>query len=70
MGDVRHWVFKFNPALIAAISIAGFFAIAVANIIASAIKPIQISMTIVNGKEVRAFEVIDGKMVPIRVPKK
>lgn len=70
MGDIRHWVVKFNPALIAAITIAGFFAVTVANIIASAIKPTQISMTIVNGKEVRAFEVIDGKMVPLKQPKK
>lgn len=72
MGNVFHWVNRFNWSLIPAIVIAGAFALAVANVIADAIRAgdhsISLTVKIDNKGEVRAFKSVGGKLVPIALP--
>jgi hypothetical protein len=71
MSNQWHWVTRIEPSKIAAAVIYAAALIACANIIASAIKPTQVTVNlqIDNKGKVRAFEVVGNTLVPIPVPK-
>lgn len=73
MGNVVHWVNRFNWSLIPAIVIAGAFSLAVAGVIADAIRassPVtNLTIQIDNKGHVQAFKSVGGNLVPIPVPK-
>jgi len=68
MGDIRHWVTRIEPSKVVAASIYAAALIVCANIVAGSIKPTQISVSVQidNKGKVKAYEVIDGSLVPVK----
>ena len=68
MADIRHWVTRIEPTRLLAAVIYALALIACANIIASSIKPSQINVNVQidNKGKVKAYEVIDGNLVPVK----
>jgi hypothetical protein len=68
MGHISHFVTRIEPSKVAAAVIYAAALITCSNIIASAIKPTQVTVNlqIDNKGKVKAFEVIDGNLVPLK----
>jgi len=74
MGQVFHWVTKFNPTAVAVALVAGIAFVQGMSLIADAIRAsgdtFHITTQIDNKGDVKAFKRIGGNLVPIPVPKK
>jgi len=71
MGHVSHFVSRINWTLIPAIAVGGAFFLGAANIIADALKPDVITLTVQitnqgNKPVVKAYKVEEGKLIPVK----